>query len=532
MTLFESVLSHTLLAVWLALPLSLLLVAGLASWTRSDKRLASAWNAAERLFIAWLPLSALVGVGLIAAPGHLASAGSTIGVYPSGLAVWMALMVGFIAWVILRYSRDYLRADPGFRTFLPWFLTTVASVLVLVLTNHLLVLAGAWIGVSLSLHQLLTLYPDRRQARLAAVQKFIASRLGDIAIVSAVVLIWQHYGTFRIPELYALAAANPAQTDTLTYASVLLAIAAALKCAQIPFHGWLIRVMEAPTPVSALLHAGVINLGGFLWLRLFPVFDGFTAGHFLLLLVGGITALVAVFTMMAQSSVKHSLVWSTNAQMGFMLFEIGLGAYTLAFLHLLAHSLYKAHSFLAAGRTVKVSAIRFGGGVNRTSLTLAVLCATIASTLLWQLPGLVENQPVLGALLVMAVSAAALGAPGVSSVKTKILVTAMALALVPLYAALHALVGPALPEVVTFAVPANAAIAAWVIVAVLGAWSLAVLLAPGASWMARLHWPASQGFYLDRPFERFTRSWAQRWLAPKASPTDHPMYRLSSGEHS
>ncbi|OZB19601.1 MAG: NADH-quinone oxidoreductase subunit L [Marinobacter sp. 34-60-7] len=532
MTLFESVLPHTLLAIWLALPLSLLLLAGLASWTRSDKRLTSAWNAAERLFIAWLPLSALVGVGLIAAPQHLAGAGSSIGVFPSGLAVWMAMMVGFIAWVILRYSRDYLRADPGFRTFLPWFLTTVASVLVLVLTDHLLVLAGAWIGVSLSLHQLLTLYPDRRQARLAAVQKFIASRLGDIAIVSAVVLIWQQFGTFRIPELYALAAATPTHSDTLTYASILLAIAAALKCAQIPFHGWLIRVMEAPTPVSALLHAGVINLGGFLWLRLFPVFDGFTAGHFLLLLVGGITALVAVFTMMAQTSVKHSLVWSTNAQMGFMLFEIGLGAYTLAFLHLLAHSLYKAHSFLAAGRTVKVSAIRFGGGVSKTSLSLALVCAAIAGALLWQLPGLVENKPVLGALLVMAVAAAALGTPGVSPLQTKLVAAAMALGLVPLYAALHGLVGPALPESSGFDMPFNAALVASLIVAILGLWSLAVLLAPGAGWMARLHWPASQGFYLDRPFEQFTRFWAQRWLTPKASRSDHPIYRLSSGEHS
>ncbi|HET8848801.1 MAG TPA: NADH-quinone oxidoreductase subunit L [Marinobacter sp.] len=532
MTLFETVLSHALLAIWLALPLSLLLLAGLASWTRSDKRLTSAWNAAERLFIAGLPLSAVVGIYLMFAPQNLAVAGSSLGVYPSGLAVWMALMVGFIAWVILRYARDYLRADPGFRTFLPWFLSTVASVLVLVLTDHLLVLAGAWIGVSLSLHQLLTLYPERRQARLAAVQKFIASRLGDLAIVSAVVLIWQHYGTFRIPELYTLAAASPAQSETLTYASVLLAIAAALKCAQIPFHGWLIRVMEAPTPVSALLHAGVINLGGFLWLRLFPVFDGFTAGHFLLLLVGGITALVAVFTMMAQTSVKHSLVWSTNAQMGFMLFEIGLGAYTLAFLHLLAHSLYKAHSFLAAGRTVKVSAVRFGGRVSKTSLTLALLCAAIAGALLWQFPGLVENQPVLGALLVMAVAAAALGTPGVSPLQTKVLASGMALALVPIYAALHGLVGPALPESGAFALPFNAAIAAWMIVALLGVWSLAVLLVPGADWMARLHWPASQGFYMDRPFERFTRFWAQRWLAPTSSPTDHPIYRLSSGEHS
>ena len=74
------------------------------------------------------------------------------------------------------------------------------------------------------------------------------------------------------------------------------AVAALCKCAQVPMHGWLIKVMEAPTPVSALLHAGVINLGGFVWLRLFPVFDGLTLGHYLLIAVGGFTALVAVMT--------------------------------------------------------------------------------------------------------------------------------------------------------------------------------------------------------------------------------------------
>ncbi|BBM05875.1 hypothetical protein HAALTHF_37320n [Vreelandella aquamarina] len=92
-----------------------------------------------------------------------------------------------------------------------------------------------------------------------------------------------------------------------------------------------------------------------MWLRLFPVFDGLTLGHYLLIAVGGFTALVAVMTMLTQTSVKHALAWSTCAQMGFMLFEIGVGAYTLALAHLLAHSLYKAHSFLASGRTVRAS---------------------------------------------------------------------------------------------------------------------------------------------------------------------------------
>src|SRR5690606_16471890 len=164
-----------------------------------------------------------------------------------------------------------------------------------------------------------------------------------------------------------------------------------LKCAQLPFHGWLIRVMEAPTPVSALLHAGVVNLGGFLWLRLFPVFEGFTAGHMILLVVGGATAIVAVFTMMTQNSAKHSLVWSTNAQMCFMLFAIALGAYTLVLLHLLARSLSKAHSFLAVGRTVKVYRIAFSEHISKAQVVLALVASGLTAGLLWQAPQLVAH---------------------------------------------------------------------------------------------------------------------------------------------
>ncbi|MEC7377875.1 MAG: proton-conducting transporter membrane subunit, partial [Pseudomonadota bacterium] len=358
------------------------------------------------------------------------------GVYPDGVAVWMALMVAFVGWVILRYADNYLRQDPGRERFLPWFLVTVGSVLVLVLTNHLLILAGAWIGVSLALHHLLTLYPDRPEARVAAVQKFIVSRVGDALVITGVLALYLHYDTFLLPDMVQnmvqSQAARAGGSTALTVASVALALAAALKCAQIPFHGWLIRVMEAPTPVSALLHAGVINLGGFLWLRLFPVFDGFTTGHMILLVVGGFTAVVAVLTMMTQFSVKHALAWSTCAQMGFMLFEIGMGAYTLALLHLLAHSLYKAHSFLASGRTVVVSSARklpeLPAG-RRMSFGLAT--GLVAAAILWWAPWIVEYNPVFGLLLVLAVAASAMGIPAGATNGVKLRGAAMAVALVP-----------------------------------------------------------------------------------------------------
>ena len=321
----------SILALWLLLPVGLFLLAGLTGWLKNPLKVNHCWRLAGWALLASMAVSVVMGILLLIQPytggdsNRLATLGGRFGLYPDGIAVWMATMVAFIGWVILRFADNYLSQDPGRDRFLPWFLVTVASVLVLVFTNHLLILAGAWIGVSLALHHLLTLYQDRPQARMAAVQKFIVSRVGDALVVFGVVALYLHYGTFYLPDIIQNEGARAGGSTALTVASVVLALAAVLKCAQIPFHGWLIRVMEAPTPVSALLHAGVINLGGFLWLRLFPVFDGFTAGHMILLVIGGMTAVVAVLTMMTQYSVKHALAWSTCAQMGFMLFEIGMG---------------------------------------------------------------------------------------------------------------------------------------------------------------------------------------------------------------
>lgn len=503
--------SLLILAIWLLLPVSLFVLAGLSGWLKSPLKLNHCWRVAGWLLVASMVASLMVGVLLLlqASVGGnsntLANLGSRYGLYPDGIAVWMALMVAFIGWVILRFADNYLSQDPGRDRFFPWFLVTVASVLVLVFTNHLLILAGAWIGVSLALHHLLTLYQDRPQARMAAVQKFIFSRVGDALVIAGVVALYLHYGTFYLPEMVQAEAARDGGSTALTVASIVLALAAVLKCAQIPFHGWLIRVMEAPTPVSALLHAGVINLGGFLWLRMFPVFDGFTAGHMVLLVFGGMTAIVAVLTMMTQYSVKHALAWSTCAQMGFMLFEIGMGAYTLALLHLLAHSLYKAHSFLASGRTVAVSAANpFPESSPASRLVWASSTGLLAAAILVVAPWIVENNPVFGALLVLAVAAAAMGIPAGATSAVKLRLAGLAVLLVPLYSLLHLLVGPAVPVHEGFAIP----IAAWLIssamVAVLAVFSLMIVFGSHSRTTRTLCVHFRQGLYLELPFDRLT----------------------------
>jgi NAD(P)H-quinone oxidoreductase subunit 5 len=526
---------------WLLVPLSMLLLAAYANWTSNPRKLAHCWAAAKSLFVALMAITGFIGLMLFAdGPGFttgLPEIGAQFGLFPSGLSLWMSMLVGFIGWVIIRYADDYLRGDPGRARFFPWFLITLASVLVLVLTNHLLVLVGAWVGVSLSLHHLLTLYPQRVAANAAALQKFVISRVGDACVLSAVLLLHHHYGTFYLPEMMAAASSGAGQSLVLQSASVLLAIAALLKCAQLPVHGWLLRVMEAPTPVSALLHAGIINLGGFLWLRLYPVFDGFTPGHGILLVVGGVTAVVAALVMMTQSSVKHSLAWSTSAQMGFMLFEIGLGAYTLALLHLLAHSLYKAHLFLASNRTVVDSHLLAGyTGVERVQLINGVLAAVVAVVILWAVPALVEGKRVLGTLLVLACAAAALGIPAWVKAPVRASLLLCTLMLLPLYSLLHALLSPALGSASNLVLPLAAQVAGLVIVAALAAGSLMILLKPQSRVSQALHHYCCEGLGVDLPLNQLSAALARKTRGFSFSGTKPTnLYKanpLSSGEQS
>ena len=511
----------SLLALWLLVPVSLLVMAGVSARASTPASLKRAWQIGRWLtasaLVASLAVGGLLVLDALGVPTGLPEAAQPLGLYPDGLAVWMALLISLLGTVLLRFAENYLKGDRGERRFLPWCLVVLASVMLLVFTHHLVVMLIAWVGVSVALHHLLTLYPERVEAQRAAWQKFVVSRIGDAALVVAVVLLYARFGTFQLPELFAAAAASSSGWQ-VEAASVALAIAALCKCAQVPMHGWLIKVMEAPTPVSALLHAGVINLGGFVWLRLFPVFDGLTLGHYLLIAVGGFTALVAVMTMLTQTSVKHALAWSTCAQMGFMLFEIGVGAYTLALAHLLAHSLYKAHSFLASGRTVRASRCeRLPLAPLRQRLSLALPAAAVAAMVLMLWPSLVSHNPLLGALLSLAVGSTLLGMPVGTAKPKRLALVGMALALVPLYALLHSVLAPALPSAYT-PLTLTAGLLGTLMLASLVLAAGAVTLFPQAAWVARWRVHFSQGLYRALPFQRAVDAVApiRAWSRPSS----------------
>jgi NAD(P)H-quinone oxidoreductase subunit 5 len=285
--------------------------------------------------------------------------GSTIGSMLRGLVQVdvvsgpMLLLVCTLALVVTRYSRTYLAAEGGLERYVRSLLLTLASVTLLVISNHLGVVIAAWLATGIGLHQLLTFYRTRRQAVIVAHKEFLLSRIADLFFFASVYLIESEVGSLHIDVVNDFVIQRGGLSPGLHLATTLLVVGVLLKSAQLPFHGWMQQVMEAPTPVSAFLHAGIVNIGGFVMIRLAPLMAHAPLAQAMLLAVGLVTAIVASLVMTTRASIKLVLAWSTIAQMGFMLVQCGLGVWHLALLHLLAHSCYKAHSFLSSGGVVE-----------------------------------------------------------------------------------------------------------------------------------------------------------------------------------
>jgi len=270
------------------------------------------------------------------------------------LSTLLTLLVAAVGAVTFRFSLVYLDGEPGQVRFLRWLFWTICAAYLLMLSTNLWLLFCAWLVVSVGLHQLLLFYQDRPAALRPARKKFFISRLGDGALLSAICLIGGHWKTWDLRDFLAASAHDTGGIVTLV--GVLVVIAALTKSAQFPFHSWLPETMEAPTPVSALMHAGIINAGGALVLRFAPLISRTPSALFLLALIGTITVVLGMLAMWAQPNVKRTLAWSTVSQMGFMMAECGIGAFSAAALHIIGHGFYKAWSFLHTGDVPKYTA--------------------------------------------------------------------------------------------------------------------------------------------------------------------------------
>ncbi|RBI85154.1 oxidoreductase [Rhodosalinus halophilus] len=481
----------------------------------------------------WVPQiaegAALVAVAVAVVSGLVLAAngpgtGEVIGlmVRLDLLSVIMLLLVSFVGWVVLRYTRTYLDGEDRQGAFTGWMALTLASVLVFVQAGHLALFVVAFIATSVFLQRLLLFYPERVQAQRAAKKKFVTSRLGEAALITAAVLLYNGYGTAEIGEI--LAAARIGVTpEAALWAAGFLALAALLKSAQFPTHGWLTEVMETPTPVSALLHAGVINAGGFLLIRFADVLLLAPGVLAVLVMIGGFTAVFGGLVMLTQPAVKTSLAWSTVAQMGFMILQCGLALFPLALLHIVAHSLYKAHAFLASGQAVDgVAAIRRPGPVAIPN-GAAVLKAFVAALAIYGVVGagfgFESKSPqaiALGAILIFGVAyllaqGLADQAPKVLTQRTALYSVAASIAYFALQRGAEAAMAGTLP-----ATPAPGPLEwALIVLAVISFGAVAVAQAMFPLWAyhpaaAGLRVHLSNGLYANAVMDRILGGWALR----------------------
>lgn len=471
----------------------------LASLLRTEK----AWRLVEGLAVVALAVSlSITAVATANGGGDVPGLG-------------LLLLITFLGWIITRFSRRYLQGEPRQEKYLFALTLTLAGVATVAVSHNLGVMAAAWIASSLSLHQLLTFYSDRPTALIVAHKKFLAARLADVCLVIALILIQREVGSLDVHALEVHLARLATMPTGVQGAMLLIALSVILKSAQLPVHGWLIQVMEAPTPVSALLHAGIVNLGGFLLIRLALPLSGAPAAQATLVIVGTASAVAAGLVMMTRISIKVRLAWSTCAQMGFMLMECGLGLYEIAFLHLLAHSLYKAYSFLTAGEAVADTLRRrmMPASPNTSAGPVLIWRLVAAALAVGMAFGLNQLSVVwLGshsipwlALFIVGLGVAPLwwGESGKPALAVKGI--AFSAGLVVLYAVWHRIFGGVVSE---------AAVSQWLVIWSAAAFGLLYLtqtwlLAYPQGRISKTLYPwAYYGFYLD---ERFTRLAFRLW---------------------
>jgi NADH-quinone oxidoreductase subunit L len=297
--------------------------------------------------------------------GQGASPSLTVGMLVDRLTAVMMVLISSVSTVIHLYSRRYLQGDPGYQRFFGLLGLMTFTILSLVSSSNFLMLFLLWQLLSWVLYLLLAFNFSHSLAYEYARKTLLVHRIGDISFLCGLLLIYRYFGTFEFATVFQLAASNPpmiqlwsgfpVEISIVPIIALLIFVGAMAKSAQFPLHVWLPDTMDSPTPVSALMHAGIINAGGFLLNRLAPFYALSPTTLHLVFIVGVCTVLLGASMMLVQNDIKKTLGFSTMGQMGYMIMECGLGAFALAIFHLIAHGFFKATLFLASGSIIQAA---------------------------------------------------------------------------------------------------------------------------------------------------------------------------------
>ncbi len=278
----------------------------------------------------------------------------TIGLSLDGLSLTMLGIVTGVGFLIHLFAVWYMQGDAGVRRFYAYMNLFVASMLLLVLADNLLLLYLGWEGVGLCSYLLIGYYYRTAANGWAAFKAFIVTRLGDVFLALGLFLLFRELGTLDIGEILARAPQVWQEGAWQARLAALLILGGALgKSAQLPLHTWLADAMAGPTPVSALIHAAtMVTAGVYLIARMHGIFALAPEVLTLVALIGALTLLMAGFAALAQTDIKRVLAYSTMSQIGYMFLALGVGAYQAAIFHLMTHAFFKALLFLSAGAVI------------------------------------------------------------------------------------------------------------------------------------------------------------------------------------
>jgi len=299
------------------------------------------------------------------------------------LGGFVAAIAGSVGALVVVYSRAYMReaAREGYSMarYDALVLLFIGAMVGLALADSLLAFYIFWELIGLCSFALIAFYHRDPNARRAGLKAFAVTRIGDIGLLVAVVALWsQGIVTFSGLE----AAGLPADVRSLAALGVLMA--AVGKSAQVPLHVWLPDAMEAPTPVSALIHAAtLVNAGVYLLARTAPAFGDLGWWSASLLWIGAASAVLAAVAALAETDLKRVLAYSTISQLGFMVAAVGAGAILASQFHLLSQAIFKALLFLAAGAAIQAAGtrdvFRMGGLRRGMPITSAAFLVGIAA---------------------------------------------------------------------------------------------------------------------------------------------------------
>ncbi|NMB54632.1 MAG: NADH-quinone oxidoreductase subunit L [Leptolinea sp.] len=286
--------------------------------------------------------------------------GPVFGVFtfaPDGLGVFLSAVATVIGSLAVIFSVDYMKGEDQIARYYAFVLFFIGSMAGLVLTTNLLLVFGFWEITALCSYALIAFHNDDPKAVAGGMKALIMTQFGGVGLLLGALLIRSYLGSYELNDLLAHWSEIP--PGVLSVAAFGFLVAAAAKSAQFPFQTWLPDAMEAPTPISALIHAAtMVNAGVYLLARFYPAFSHVPGWTTTVIIVGLLSALLAAIMAVVATDLKRVLAYSTVSQLGYMVYAVGAGGVFASQFHLLSHSVFKALLFLGAGAVIHAAGTR------------------------------------------------------------------------------------------------------------------------------------------------------------------------------